>query len=90
MAVSIEAGGLVKMTADEDKIEHSMTIHKLRWIGAITASHGLIVQDLDGKDILIAIASSTNYLETQDFVPPLIVNGVHITAMESGSLYVYG
>jgi len=90
MAVSNEASGLIKMTADEDRVEQGVTIHKIRWVGGTTAGHGLVVQDLDDNDILVSTCSGVNNVETIDFVPALRVNGVHITAMASGVLYVYG
>ncbi len=90
MAVSNEASGIIKFTAAADAFSEGVSISKIRWVGATTAGHGLVIDDADGKEILTSVAVAENYVESVDFVPALIVQGITVSTLGSGTVYVYG
>lgn len=87
MAVTGEDKGRIKMTEAADTTDSTLFVKYLRWVGATTAGHSLVVNDEDGDAIFESAAEGANFID----VHPLfsIVRGITVATMGSGTLYVY-
>lgn len=90
MAKSYQASGVIKCTAAGDAETGLVVINKIRWTGATTAGHVLLISDSSGKEILHSVASGANNVEDIDFKHGLTVHGITITTLGSGTVYIYG
>ena len=88
MAVTNTAKGPIKMTAQGDAVTGSTYITWLRWVGATTAGHTLVVSDTAGDLIAASEADGPNFI---DIIPIFSFrNGITATTMASGTLYIHG
>jgi hypothetical protein len=78
---------VARMDAVSDEIQGKVFLKHLRWVGASTSGHTLIVTDNDGSVLWESIADGSNYIDIHPFYK--IVKGVKIQAMPSGRLYAY-
>ncbi|MHA2065531.1 MAG: hypothetical protein ACXABY_14245 [Candidatus Thorarchaeota archaeon] len=87
MAVSNEIKGPIVMNAQGDSISSPTYITWLRWVGATTAGHSLVVNDGDGDRIASSECDGANFL---DIIPIFRMRkGVVATTMQSGELSIY-
>lgn len=65
---------------------NSLVIRYVRWVGATTAGHKLVLQS-KGMTIFESVADGANFID----VHPLfdMYHGIDITTLDSGTLYVY-
>jgi hypothetical protein len=73
-------------TAGDEIIGRHFLKH-MRWIGATTAGHALIVTDSAGVTIFESVADGSNYIDVFPFYR--IVDGLTVQTMQSGKLYAY-
>ena len=90
MAVTNQAGGIVKFTAASDARTGTIMINKIRWVGPTTAAHICLLSDTSGKTIFHAICDTTKRNEEVNFPDGFSAQGLVVTTLGSGTLYVYG
>lgn len=86
MAVT-NAIGIIKMTAAADAVTGKMKIDFIRWVGATTAGHSLVLKDTAGNTIFESVADGANFIDVHRV--PIVVDGVDLDTMGSGTLYLY-
>lgn len=84
MAVTRNKNKTIEMTAQADFIAERVKIGFMRWIGATTAGHSLVVDDGHGGLIWESEADGANFIDLH----PLFnwYDGVTVTTMQSGKL----
>ena len=90
MAVTNQAGGVIKFTAAADAHTGNVMINKIRWVGPSTAAHICLVKNTAGKELFQAVADTTKADAEVNFPGGLHAKGLVITTLGSGTLYVYG
>jgi hypothetical protein len=63
-------------------------IRGLRWVGATTAGHTVVIQDSDSIVLWASVASGANYVEESD-CPQTWQKDFKVVTLASGILYVY-
>ena len=88
MAVTQSTFNIIKMGAAADAITGLRKVNFLLWHAkAAAAGHDLVVSDAAGNVIWVDTADGANY---KNFCPlKNTVNGITVTTMDSGELYVY-
>lgn len=87
MAVSQVSSNVIKMTAAADSITGKKLVSYIRWVGATTAGHSLVVKDAAGNEIMKSVADGNYFIDIQPVFQ--VKDGVVATTMQSGELYVY-
>ena len=87
MAVSNEVKGPVKFTDPLDAVAYRRKWTYLRWVGATTAGHTLVINDADGDLVWDSEADGANFND----IHPLfqIRTGLTIATMGSGHVLAY-
>lgn len=70
-----------------DALVGRVMLKHLRWFGATTLGHKLIVTDTAGVTIFESVADGDNYIDVHPFYR--LVDGIIVATMESGKLYAY-
>jgi hypothetical protein len=70
-----------------DSIDGRVFLKHIRWIGATTAGHVLLVTDSFGITIFESVSDGSNYIDVFPFYR--IVDGLVVSTMQSGKLYAY-
>ncbi len=87
MAVTGESIGVIKMTTATDAVAKKLKIDFIRWVGATTAGHVLTLTDTAGNVLFSSVADGANFIDVHAL--PLIANGVILSVLGSGTLYLY-
>lgn len=70
-----------------------LRIKKLRWVGATTAGHRCVLSDQFDYVFWESFCPGANYVEESDFTTYLnqnvVLNGIKVTVLGSGKLYLY-
>lgn len=70
-----------------------LRVKKIRWVGAATAGHRCVLTDQFDNVFWESFSSGANYVEESDFTTyssqSAVLNGIKITVMDSGKLYLY-
>lgn len=79
----------VKVTSTEsDALTGVLHVKSLRWVSvSAAAGHKVEVEDSDGNVIFESVADGANFVDSVDIDEK--VNGVVVSDLDSGSLYVY-
>ena len=80
---------IVDTAASTTLTDYTFTVTKIRWVNATTAGHTAIVQNKNSKVKFSAVATAANYTESEHFDPPLILEGLIVPTLGSGTLYIY-
>ena len=64
-----------------------LLIKYIRWVGATTAGHSLVVNDTNGDMIFESVADGANFIDVHPIFE--IIDGVVVATMQSGTLYVF-
>jgi hypothetical protein len=66
----------------------TMNIHPkvVRWVGGTTAGHTAVVKDQNGNEKYTFVATGGNYSES---LPGMPMNGLIVSTLASGKLYLY-
>ncbi len=82
---------LIVDTASGVLLTIKLTINKIRWVNGTAAGHTALVQDQNGKRKWEAVATGSNYTEETHFSEqfPLIVDGLKVPTLGSGTLFLY-
>jgi hypothetical protein len=86
MAVTGLFGQVQKLTST-DSVTGRLIVSYLRWVGATTAGHSLVVNDADGNVIWESEADGANFIDILPFWRR--VNGVTVNTIDSGNLFIY-
>lgn len=74
-------------------IETPINVKKIRWVGATTAGHSCIVKDKNDNIFWESVAAGANYVEETDFTTyytqSSVLQGLRVTTLGSGRLYIY-
>ena len=62
---------------------------KIRWDGATTAGHTLLIKDSAGIVKYTSTAGGANNVEESTFVPHETWAGLELTTLSSGKVYIY-
>ena len=91
MAVTNNTTQVVHFTAAADELVGQFYIQKIRWIAPTSASHTLVISDTTSTKVVFeATAGVANVDQECDFhLQPLMVNGITITALGSGTVDIY-
>ena len=65
----------------------NLTVKSVRWVGATTAAHGLVIQDSASNELFKSTASGANYVE-ESILDRRWWNGFKVTTLGSGDVYV--
>lgn len=70
---------------------YTFIANKIRWVGATTAGHTVVVQNGSTHVKWTAEATGANYTEETHFSEryPLILDGLIVPTLASGILYIY-
>jgi len=79
--------GVPRFSAQGDAITGRVLLKHLRWVGATTLAHALIVTDTAGAVIWDSEADGPNYIDVFPFYR--WVEGIKVLTMQSGRLYAY-
>ena len=66
----------------------SFSINKIRWVGATTAGHTVIVTDQLGNVKFASVATGANYVESETFDGEPF-DGLVVPTLASGTIYIY-
>lgn len=91
MANDLTASPLIIDTASSTMlVEVPIFIKRIRWVGATTAGHQVIIQDVNGRVLWESVAAGANNVESesQDAVG-LWPTGFKVPTLGSGKLYIY-
>ncbi len=87
MAVTQENMPVVKMTGAADALTGAVDVNYLHWVSkGATAGDDLLVQDADDNTIWEDVADGAYF--SKQFVLKHPVNGLKVTTLDSGTLYV--
>lgn len=87
MSVSGLEHQIACFTAPGDSISGRHLLKHIRWVGATTSGHALIIKDSAGVVIFDSLADGSNYIDVHPFYR--IVDGIVIDTMQSGRVYAY-
>lgn len=87
MAVTQSTSSVIKLTAAADAISGTLYVDRIRWVGATTAAHALVVSDAAGTIYVHSVANAANFIE--DIEVECNMAGVVITTLGSGTVYLY-
>ena len=87
MAVTNIAASPLIMSAASDADTRQFLVTWIRWNGATTAGHALLVKDSAGNTIFASEADGANFIDIQPIFK--VCKGLVVTAMDSGTLYVF-
>jgi sugar (pentulose or hexulose) kinase len=65
-----------------------LVIDKIRWVGATTAGHQLILHDADGNVVYSAVATGANNTEESEALNAWTINGLTVNQIDSGIVYL--
>jgi hypothetical protein len=88
MAVTGTGTGIFHMTAGGDVAGGPMIIVSCRWVGATTAGHQCVLQDLKLNRLFSSEANGANFTDGWAFDNKW-VDGVSIATMDSGAIDLY-
>lgn len=87
MAVTGNPGKVLKFSAQGDAFTGRLMVSYMRWVGATTLAHTLVVKDTSGVVWWESIADGAAFI---DILPLFkMIDGVSLDTMGSGALYVY-
>lgn len=69
------------------RTERNLRIKAIRWVGATTAGHALILDDQDGNVVFHSVAAGANHVDAHNV--ETVVNGLTVDTIASGTCYVY-
>jgi len=87
-----QAGVLILDTAADNIVAAGIRvqIHKIRWQGGTTAAHVAEITDAGGSVVKWReVANAANYSAVDYCDPPLVLNGLKLTTLSSGVLFIY-
>lgn len=87
MAVTGQGTGVYVFSAAADALAGKTYVKHIRWVGATTADHQLIVTDTAGNVILASYADGKDFIDVHPFYR--YFTGITVATMASGTLYVY-
>jgi hypothetical protein len=70
-------------------VQGRFKVHGIRWVGPTTAGHIALISDTAGRAIWHATASA-NGVSTESRLRFWLKDGLVITTLSSGTLYIYG
>ncbi|HXK36989.1 MAG TPA: hypothetical protein VJ553_05410 [Candidatus Paceibacterota bacterium] len=82
-----QGSSVICMDAVADALTNEVYVKHLRWVGATTAGHQLIVSDVDGNVMWESVADGQYMIDVHPFYRS--IKGITVTTMGSGKLYVY-
>lgn len=89
MANSLTKSPLIVDTAGASMVTtKNLTIKAIRWVGATTAAHTAVIQDVDGRVIWSASATGNGYDE-ESLISLKVTGGFKVPTLGSGILYLY-
>lgn len=65
-----------------------LTVRQIRWVGATTAGHSVVIQDPSDNILWDSVAAGANYVEA-DSLNREWAAGFKVTTLDSGVLRVY-
>lgn len=65
----------------------NVMVKSVRWVGATTAGHGLVIQDSASNELFKSAASAANYVE-ESILDRKWYNGFKVTTLGSGDVYI--
>ena len=68
--------------------DKTLRVQGIRWVGATTATHQLIVTDSDNNVLWESIASGANYVESDLMLNRTWHGGFKLPTIGSGKLYI--
>ncbi len=87
MAVTGLKKGRVKMSGATDSFPDVVFVKYVRWVGATTAGHSLVINDSDGNMVWESEADGANFIDVHPIFD--IVDGITVATMQSGDFYVF-
>ena len=87
MAVSFGGTQCIKLGSNGDAVDRRLYLTYIRWVGGTTAGHTATVTDTAGNVLFTSEADGANFLDIQPVYQ--IRNGIVVSALGSGTLYVY-
>lgn len=79
--------GVICFDAPGDVLTTDVFVKHMRWVGATTVGHKLIVRDENGDVMLESIADGQYMIDVHPFYRHM--KGITIDTLGSGKLYVY-
>jgi len=76
----------VIIVATPTTFSNSLVVRYMRWVGATTAGHQLVVQS-KGVNIFESVADGANFIDVHPFFD--LYQDLDITTIQSGKLYIY-
>lgn len=71
----------------------SYKVKKIRWVGATTAGHSVVIQDQFARPFWESKAAGANYIEESDFSTytsnNVVLSGILVPTLSSGKIYIY-
>ncbi len=87
MAVTGLSKGRLKVTSAEVAFTGHKFVTYIRWIGATTAGHSLVVNDADGDMVWESEADGANFIDVHPIFD--IIDGITVATMQSGDFYIW-
>ena len=87
MAITGQGTGIYVFGSAADAITGKAYVKHIRWVGATTAGHHLLVTDTAGNTILESYADGNYFIDVHPYYRYFL--GIIVSIMDSGQLYVY-
>ena len=87
MAVSNLTASPIVLGTQGDADSRSFFVTWVRWNGATTAGHALVLRDTAGNLVFASEADGANFIDIQPIFK--VVKGLSLATMQSGTCYVF-
>ncbi len=82
------AGSTLLRSTLSPSLNPGMRIAGIRWVGATTAGHTAVIQDVNSVTLWASVANAANYVE-ESLAAPLLWTDFKVTTLASGILYIF-
>ncbi len=89
MAVTQDKTDVIKFSAAADAVTGRMYIKKMVWDNPTTVGNAISITDTAGTIVWSSTCAVAKETLTQDFVPPLRVDGLIVATMTTGTFFAY-
>lgn len=86
MAITGQGTRTLKMTAAADAVTGRFKVLGIRWVGATTAGHTVVIKDVDGNIVWASVADAANFLD--ESIIEQWRDGITVDTLGSGIIYI--